>query len=132
MSKYVVLNVEFNDKDCLKGALKEVGYTEIEEHTEAQSLYGFQGDERAEKANIIIRRKHVGGASNDVGFLKNAKGGYDMVISEYDKHNVKLMKELHQQYAAMKVKKQFKTMGYTVTGQKTDAKARIKIKVIVP
>jgi hypothetical protein len=132
MSKYVLLNVEYKDGECLKGALKEVGYTEIEEHAEAQPLYGYQGDQRAEKANIIIRRKFVGGASNDIGFVKNAKGGYDLVISEFDKHNQKIMNELNQQYAALKTKKQFKHMGFTVMGQKVDPKGRIKIKVVVP
>ena len=39
----------------------------IEEHDQAQHLYGYENDQRAETANIIIRRKHVGGSSERCG-----------------------------------------------------------------
>jgi len=85
MSKYLTVETVMNDVECLKETLKELGYP-FEEHTEAQHLYGYQGDKRKQKAHIIINRKNVGGAANDVGFLKNADGNYEMLISEYDQH----------------------------------------------
>ena len=44
-----------------------------EVHIEPQHLQGYQGDNRAQKAHIIVRRKYVGGSSNDLGFLYDEK-----------------------------------------------------------
>jgi Ca2+-binding EF-hand superfamily protein len=122
-----------NDADCLKSALKEMGY-EFEEHEIAQNLYGYEGRKREEKANIIIRRKNVGSAANDVGFVRQSNGSYEMVISEYDrsagKQSVDFMNRLKQLYAVNKVKKKAKSMGYVIKTQKTDNDGRIKIKVM--
>ena len=132
MSRFTCVNLEFKDAELLKSALKELGFNTIEVHKEAQPLLGFQGDERAERANIIIRRQYVGMASNDIGFAKNGKGSYDMVISEFDRNKKVFTEQLPQTYGVMAVKKQMKRRGYTMTSQKTDAKGRVKMRIIVP
>ncbi len=132
MSEYVVIELEMSDGDCIKAALKELGYV-FEEHETAENLHGYVGDKRTQKANIIIRRKHVGTASNDVGFLKKSNGDYELIISEYDrrsKHSKKLTKELKQLYGKHKFIKQAKKMGFSVKSQKVDEKGRIKIRVM--
>lgn len=134
MSKFVSVNLEFTDSECLKSSLAELGYTDIEEYADPQPLYGFQNDRREQTANIIIRRKHIGRASNDIGFVKNSKGTYDLIISEFDKayHGDAFINKLPGIYGVNKVKKQVKSMGYMISSQKTDAKGRVKIKILVP
>ena len=131
MSAFTCIKLAFKDKECLKESLKEIGFTEVEEYEEAQPLMGYQGDRRAQKANIIIRKQHVGRASNDVGFIKNKDGSYDMIISDYDRKNPLLNDKLKQTYGLMSVRKQMKRRGYIISSQKTDAQGRIKLKVMV-
>lgn len=60
----------------------------VEVHHEPVNLFGYKGDIRDEKAEIICRRGFVsnylgGGASNDAGFtLKD--GCFEAIISDYD------------------------------------------------
>lgn len=132
MSEYVQIGLKMNDADCIKSALKELGYV-FEEHEVAQNLHGYTGDVRSQKANIIVRRQNVGAASNDIGFVKNDKGYYDMIISEYDQRAAgakKIREELQQTYAKFKVMKQAKKMGYRLKSTKVDENGRMKIKVM--
>lgn len=39
-----------------------------------QPLYGYQGDLRSDSAHVIVRRAHLGRASNDIGFLHQEDG----------------------------------------------------------
>ena len=83
MSKYMAFtDAAFKDRNCLLKALAECGYETVEEG-ESLSLYGYRGDRRPETAQIVVRRKHIGAASNDLGFQKT-DAGYVPVISEYD------------------------------------------------
>lgn len=132
MSEYCTVALDMNDGECIKAAIEELGYV-FEEHEVAQSLHGYQGDERTQKANIIIRRQSMGSASNDAGFLKKADGNYELIISEYDKrvrNGSKLTTELKQLYGKHKFLKQAKKMGFSIKSQKVDEKGRIKIRVM--
>ena len=81
MSKYLCYSeIVFKDRQLLLAALADLGYTDVEEG-EALGLYGYQGDRRTETAELIVRRHHIGSASNDLGF-RRTDGGYVPVISE--------------------------------------------------
>src|SRR5438876_10120610 len=83
MSKYLVFpDIVFKDRRLLLAALADLGYGEVEEG-EALPLHGYQGDRRPETAEIVVRRRHLGSASNDLGFARTA-AGYVPVVSEYD------------------------------------------------
>lgn len=82
MSHFSKIQVEILDQDCLIAALKLFGYSP-EIHTEAQALYGYQGDKREDAAHIIVRRKQIHPYSNDLGFAHDGKC-YSMIISDYD------------------------------------------------
>ena len=83
MSKYLMFDqVLFKDRGLLLAALADLGYTEVEEG-EALPLFGYLGDKRPETAEIVIRRKHLGAASNDMGFARTTQG-YVPIVSEYD------------------------------------------------
>ena len=87
MSKYLTFtDVVFKNEALLLAALGELGYTTIE-RGEALPLYGYQGDERSERAQLVVRRKHIGAASNDLGFVHSAEG-YTPIISEYDQRTM--------------------------------------------
>ncbi len=101
MSKYLVYQeIVFKDRRLLLAALADLGYGEVEEG-EALSLYGYQGDRRPETAELVVRRRHLGSASNDLGFARTPQG-YIPIISEYDQrvlHGGKLLAMLRTAYS---------------------------------
>jgi Protein of unknown function (DUF1257) len=84
MSKYVEMSTALTDERYLVEALRELGY-EPEVCREGKALVGYMGDERAERAQIIVRRRHLDSASNDIGFARDGSGVYRAIISEYDR-----------------------------------------------
>ncbi len=84
MSKYEELRTILSDECYLLEALKELGFNP-ETSPDGLRLYGYLGDERPEKANIVIRRAQLNSASNDIGFVRDANGVYRALISEYDR-----------------------------------------------
>ena len=84
MSKYVEMSTALTVERYLVEALRELGY-EPEVCREGKALVGYMGDERAERAQIIIRRRHLHLASNDIGFARDDNGTYRAIISEYDR-----------------------------------------------
>ncbi|MCA1593074.1 MAG: hypothetical protein LC754_10570 [Acidobacteria bacterium] len=91
MSKYITWDeVKFTNEALLIEALQRCGWTkdQIEVHPEGAHLMGFEGSQRDEVAHIVIRRRHVGRLSNDLGFVKK-DGAYVPLISEYDQEHLK-------------------------------------------
>ena len=84
MSKYLELHTQLTDERYLVEALKELGY-EPEICHEGKSLSGYLGDERRERAEIIIPRRQLDAASNDIGFVRDRSGVYQAIVSEYDR-----------------------------------------------
>lgn len=126
MSAYNEIETQYSDQDCLVEALKEMGY-QPQVSAKPQHLEGYQADEREQTAEIIIPRRQVGGASNDVGFKKNANGTYTAIISDYDSGNnfgKKKQQTLKKLYAEKMAVKQAKKNGLKFIGRKqvTDQK----------
>jgi hypothetical protein len=84
MSKYAELRTVIDDEALLTEALRDLGYLP-EIASEPRSLSGYLGDERPEKATIIIRRNQLDSASNDIGFARGPDGTFRAIISEYDR-----------------------------------------------
>lgn len=119
MSRYCTVQTQFKDKQALVDALMETGgwaVEQIELYQEAQNLRGHRGDIRKEEAHIIIRKRHVGGLSNDIGFVLNADGHYEAIVSEYDfgKYGTKWMNQLKGNYAFHKISREQKSRGRNV------------------
>src|SRR5262249_7503737 len=59
------------------------------------------GDKREDTAEIVIPRRFVGGAANDIGFKLQDDRCYGAIISDYDRHrhNEAWMDKLTQRYA---------------------------------
>lgn len=87
MSKYLSFpDVVFTDRRLLLAALADLGYPEVEAG-EALPLYGYHGDRRPETAEIVVRRRHLSAASNDLGFARTPQG-YLPIVSEYDQRTL--------------------------------------------
>lgn len=85
MSHFTRIRTQLRDTEVLVEALHAVGHRHVEVHDEPRTLYGFQGDARQERAEVIIRRAHIGSASNDIGFARRPDGSYEAIISDYDR-----------------------------------------------
>jgi hypothetical protein len=112
MSHYVKCHTAFRDRESLIHALTRMGWTreQIEVHEQPVALYGYQGDRRAESAEILIRRPHLSTASNDLGFARQEDGSYIAIISEFDRDHLHYddtwLGRLRQQYAAEQIRRQ--------------------------
>jgi hypothetical protein len=116
VSKYLAFqDCVLKNRPLLLAALADLGYTEVEEG-EALPLYGYQGDRRPETAEIVVRRRHLGSASNDVGFARTP-AGYAPIISEYDQrtlHSGRFLVELRTAYSERVIEEVRRRLGGTV------------------
>lgn len=128
MSEFVDCQTTLTDGDAIVEGLLAMGFkrSEIEVHETPKHLYGYRGDQRSQKAHIIIRQQNVGPSSNDIGFERGKDGKYIAHISEYDRgaggkhaghthgYNDKWLKELNGRYAEARYVKQAKKKGFEV------------------
>lgn len=131
MSHFTTIRTQLRDVDALLKALADLGFQQVERHAAPQYLYGFQGDVRPETAEVIIRRQHVGGASNDIGFQQQADGTYQAIISEYDRHQYsqQWVNTLTQRYGYHQLMQTAATQGFTVERQEVLADGTIRLVV---
>jgi len=123
MSRYCTVKTQFKDEAALVDALMETGEwtrQQIEVHQVPQHLFGYRGDQRPETAHVIIRKKHVGSASNDIGFVKDDEGSYAAIISAYDRgrYGEQWVGQLKGNYAFHKVRREQESRGRTVTRER--------------
>lgn len=130
-------NFSQQNEEALVQALKEA-YGGVIVTDEPMGLRGYQGDDRsllsksdknwAPKCHIVVPKKYVGGASNDIGFRRNEVGGYDMYVSNYDQHTtLNVMDTVKQKYSAYVTEHTLKSRGYSVTKTTTkDGKIVLK------
>ena len=138
MSKYGVFETVIKDGTLLCAALEGMGFT-IEAHEQAVSLYGYHGDVRPEKANIIIRRHNTGiGASNDIGFVRGTDGCYQAIISAYDrgvKFGDSWLGKLKQSYTEQRQMQVARNRGYVFQGREVvkskDGREDVKLRFCV-
>ncbi len=129
MSHFTTVRTRITDPDVLKQALDDLGFSDIEVHASPQNLYGYQGDLRPEQAEIIIRRQHIGPASNDIGFHKLPDGSYEAIISEYDQErfNQHWLDQLMQRYAYHIVRARLESQGFYVVGEETNENGQVHL-----
>lgn len=130
MSKYMTFtDTAFKDREFLLNALRDCGYAEVEEG-ESLSLYGYQGDRRPETAQIVVRRKFIGSASNDLGFQKTDVG-YIPVISEFDQRTMmqgKFLTSLRTNYNLKSAEKLARSLRGTLHQERIGSTIKIRIK----
>lgn len=86
MSAYITLATPMVEQQCLLDALADLGFGKdrVEVHAKPAALVGYEGRDRTQVAQVIIRKRHVGPSSNDIGFLATPTG-YQAIISDFDR-----------------------------------------------
>ena len=114
MSHYSRFQTKFADPALLCKALGDVGYKTVEQHEHPVHLFGYHGDQRPDKANVVVRRKFISFAANDIGFIRKESGLYEAIISDYDKrkHNEDWLQKLTQRYAVHATMQSLTEQGY--------------------
>ncbi len=122
MSHYSKIETQIVERDALVQALNDSGYHNIEIHETAQPLFGYQGDMRPETAEVIVRRQHISGESNDIGFRRREDGTYQAIISEYDQELLGegWLGRICQLYAEHAVINKLNQQGFEVAERKLD------------
>lgn len=97
MSAYITLMTPMTDRECLLAALVDQGFThaQIEVHAEPVALIGYGV---APTANIVIRRRHLGAAASDIGFLATATGYRAHVTDDHPQYGATWLRQLHERY----------------------------------
>ena len=96
MSKYKEITTQITDPDHITAALDDMGVPyEVAAAGQEIPLYGYQGDQRDETGAVVVRREHIGSASNDIGWsLDPETGAYQLYLSEYDAGSVKAARNI--------------------------------------
>lgn len=131
MSHFNDFETTIIDEAGLVRALCRNGFkeTDIERNETPTNLFGYQGDRREQKAHVILRRKYIGSASNDIGFEKTDDGTYRAHISDYDKSRFdnQWLSKLYTYYNVEKSKIALEEKGIPYT-ETIDKKGRIQLR----
>jgi hypothetical protein len=129
MSHFTKLRTRITNADGLMKALADVGFKNVEAHETAQHLYGYLGDARPQTAEVIVRRKHIGRMSNDIGFKRQADGTFEAIISEYDRHNYSQawLDRLTQRYAYHVARAKLAEQGFDLVSEEAQEGERIHL-----
>jgi hypothetical protein len=129
MSHFTRIRTKLLDRDTLVQVLREFGFAQVEVHSEPQILYGYEGDPRPERAEIIIRRQFIGEFSNDLGFQLQPDGSYSAIISDYDrgKYNQEWLDKLTQRYTHLRLLHTAQSQGLQVACQEILGDGTIRI-----
>lgn len=145
MSHFTEIKVSFlqkNEKALIAALEEHFGKGKVEVHEDGAALYGYHGDNRATlpknnpnyapPCHLIVRRKDVGSASNDIGYRRSEDGTYVAYISDYDKSThftAVQQKNVLQEYTATVAQTQLKKQGYTLKKTK-DKNGLIKLEAV--
>ena len=129
MSHYTVLKTRITDSSALVKALADLDFKEVEVHAVAQHLVGYMGSVRPQTAEVIIRRKHIGWLSNDIGFKRGPHGTFEAIVSDYDRTRFSdtWWQSLLQRYAYHAAKAKLEEKGFTLVNEKKEATGQIRL-----
>ena len=127
MSHFTRIKTKIVDQACLLKALADLGYHTVEVGS-GLNLFGYHGDMRPDTAEVVVRRKYLTSASNDIGFKLLEDGTYEAIVSEYDTHALRgWLDNVTQRYAYNVVKQQAEWQGYQVIGEETQVDGTIQL-----
>jgi hypothetical protein len=84
---------------------------------------------RAGGTHVIIRRKHIGRASNDIGFSHQQDGRFDAVISDYDRraHGSTWLNKLTARHAYHLTATRLAEQGFHLTEETTERDGTVRM-----
>jgi hypothetical protein len=119
VSAYAEFESVMCEERFLIEGLTEMGYR-VEVHAEGSHLIGYHGDERPERAHVIIRRAQLDSASNDIGFARGMDGRFRAILSGYDRsigYNDQWLGKVQQHYKEKQTLAVAKSKGYSFRGK---------------
>ena len=119
MSAYGEFETTIREQRFLVEGLIEMGYR-VETFPEGAALIGYHGDERPERAQVVIRRAQLDSASNDIGFAREKDGRFRAIVSEYDRsigYNDKWLGKVQQHYKEKQTLSMAQAKGYIFRGK---------------
>jgi hypothetical protein len=136
MSKYGTIGTEFRSRETICTALAEMGVA-VEVHATPQPLVGWLGDQREERAEIIIRKAAIAqftgqGSSNDMGLTLDADTGtYRAIISNFDKRGpgARLLKRLETIYQVQVQMQALEAIGAGLIERTEDVSGAVTLKL---
>lgn len=122
MSHYTKVRTTITDQDRLVSVLNDLGFEHVESHASPTHLYGYQGDRRPEKAEVVVRRRFIGSASNDLGFHRTSDGTFEAIISGFDrrKYDSGWLAKVAQRYGRLTAMAFAESHGFDVAAEETD------------
>jgi hypothetical protein len=134
---FTVVELELSDIDVVLEVMREeFGEDKVEVHLDdPKPIRGYRGDDRsklspsnknyAPPCHLIVRKRHVGASSNDVGIHIAPNGKIKMYVSGFDRggnvsdRRIDKMKEnmagkLKSRYAEKMVKRHARRAGYRI------------------
>ena len=129
MSHFTTLRTQIREIDALVKALADVGFKKVEVHEPAEHLRGFLGDRRKQTAEVIVRKRYIGPASNDIGFKRGSTGAFDAIISGYDRarYSQPWLNRLTQRYAYHVARARLAEQGFDLVTEETQQDGRIHL-----
>lgn len=129
MSHFTRVRTALRDAELLVAALGKAGFGTVELHEQPQTLYGYRGDARSQKAEVVVRRRYIGGSSNDIGFARKEDGAFEAIISEYDRrhYNEQWLRQLSQHYGHAAALRYAETNGFEVQADDVEASGARKL-----
>jgi hypothetical protein len=119
MSAYGEYETTLSEQNFLFEGLTAMGYR-VEVHADGAPLVGYHGDERSERAHVIIRRSQLDSASNDIGFVQGPDGRFRAILSEYDRsigYDDRWLGKVYQHYKEKQTLAVAKAKGYIFRGK---------------
>ncbi len=124
MSAYTTFATRLVSAEHLATALGDLGFAAGEIHRTPQTLHGWMGDARAQRAEVIVRREHLGESSNDLGFARASDGSFVAIVSEYDRDqcgfDARWMERLTQRYAYHVARERLEAQGFDLVEERVD------------
>jgi len=131
VSAYTTFATRLVSAAHLAAALRDLGFAEAEVHDLPQTLVGWLGDGRAQRAEVIVRREHIGESSNDIGFARGADGCFVALISEFDRDEFGLgpawLERLTQRYAYHVARERLEAQGFDLVEERVDEEDTIRM-----
>jgi hypothetical protein len=129
VSHFTTLRTHITDRDALVAALADVGYDEVEVHDTPKTLEGWRGDRRSERAHVIVRRRHVGSSSNDIGFRRGDDGRFAAIISDHDRpaHDATWLNRVTARHAYHATTTTLAAQGYQMVEEQTEQGGAVRM-----
>ena len=125
MSEYLKVKtaIKADHLDCLVAALQDIqpawkGKVERHPGQGAPLMTYLPQDQRGQRAQVIVRRTLLGGASNDLGFAVQPDGSVEAIIGDWDRgkgYDDAWLGRVTQAYAFRVTEKQAAKAGLTAT-----------------